>query len=249
MKTNLFKGLKPWVAKHEPEILMGMGVSGFIFSTVWGIKATVKAVKKVEKAKEEMGTITKKEVIRLVWKDYIPVAVSLGLSIPAVISSNRVSNRRNAALAAAFSISERTLQEYQDKTREIVGDKKNQEIKEAVSAERISTAGSPILVTGDGDHLFYEPITGRYFKSTWGKILKAANELNADALTSNCGEITLTDWFDVIGLKGTDISDNLGWRAYEDGTSGLIQIDITSVLKDDVPCGSIEYRTNPKSLM
>lgn len=251
MKMNVFKGLKPWIAKHEPEILLGMGVSGFIFSTVWGIKATVKAVKKVDEVKEELGKdkLTNKEVIKIVWKDYIPVVVGIGLSVPAVISSNRVSNRRNAALAAAFSISERTLQEYQDKTREIVGDKKNQEIKESISADRVAQAPGTVYLTGDGDSVFYEPLSGRYFKTKWAKIQKAANDLNASALTDICGEVTLSDWFDALGLEPTDISDDLGWKVTQDGMAGLIQIEITSVIKDDQPCGSIEYRSNPKSLL
>ena len=43
MKTNIFKTIKPFVARHEPEILMTMGISGMIFSVVWGIKANRKS--------------------------------------------------------------------------------------------------------------------------------------------------------------------------------------------------------------
>ena len=141
MKNNLFTGIKPFVAKNEPEILLGMGISGFIFSTVWGVKATSKAVRKLDLLREELGrdNLTVKEVVRETWRLYLPVALSLSLSVPCVISSNRVSNRRNAALAAAFSISEKTLYEYQEKTKEVVGNKKEQEIHEAVSADRVKT--------------------------------------------------------------------------------------------------------------
>ena len=250
MKNNLFTGIKPFVAKNEPEILLGMGVSGFVFSTIWGIKATSKAIRKLDVLREELDRdkLTVKEVVKETWRLYLPVALSLSLSIPCVISSNRVSNRRNAALAAAFSISEKTLYEYQEKTREVVGKKKEQEIHEAVSADRAArTNNNTVLITGDGDSLFLEPLSGRYFKSNWNKIQRCANELNADSLTDICGEITLTDWFDALGLPKTELSDDLGWTI-KNGPDGLIHVEIDSTLKDQVPCGAIYYRNTPQSL-
>lgn len=250
MKNNLFSGIKPFINKHEPEILLGMGVSGLIFSTVWSVRATTKAVRKLDTLKYELKKekLTVKEVVTETWRLYLPVAASIALSVPCVIASNKVSSRRNAALAAAFTISEKTLHEYQDKTRQIVGDKKEQEIHESISADRVRDhKGETILITGDGDSLFLEPISGRYFKSSWNKIQKCANELNATALTDICGEITLSDWYDRLGLKNTGLSDDLGWTV-KDGSDGLIQVEIDSTLKDDVPCGAIYYRNNPKPL-
>lgn len=250
MKNNLFTGIKPFIGKHEPEILLGMGISGFIFSTVWGVKATAQAVRRLDAKKEELNrdTLTVKEVVKETWRLYLPVVLSIGLSIPCVIASNKVSNRRNAALAAAFSLSEKTLHEYQEKTKEVVGNKKEQEIHESVSADRVDkNSNGTIIITGDGESLFLEPISGRYFKSNWNKILRCANELNADALTNMSGEITLTDWFDALGLPATDISDDLGWTVLN-GVDGLIKIEIDSTLKDQVPCGAIYYRSTPKSL-
>ena len=51
-KINIFKTLRPFAVKYEPEILMVMGISGMIFSTIWGIKATKTAVKKIDIKKE-----------------------------------------------------------------------------------------------------------------------------------------------------------------------------------------------------
>lgn len=252
MKTNILSALKPFVVKYEPEILMTMGLSGLLFSTVWGIKATIKAVRIVDEKKQELKKeiLSGKEIVKAVWKLYIPVVAGTVVSIPCIILGNHVSARRNMALAAAYTISETALQEYQEKTKELVGPKKEQEIHEAVSKDSVSKTypGSKILLTGDGDSLFHESLTGRYFKSNWNKIVKIANELNSEALTGICGEITLTQWFDRLGLPETDISDTMGWIPIN-GKSGMIDISIDSVLTpDDIPCGSIHYNNMPKLL-
>lgn len=252
MKIGILKTIKPFVAKHEPEILAAMGISGMIFSTFWGVKATIVAVRKLDIKKQELqkDKLTAGEVFKETWKLYLPIVVSTAISVPCIVAGNRVSTRRNAALAAAYTISETALQEYQDKTREIIGPKKEQEIHEAVSKDIIEKSydKSQILLTGDGESLFHEPISGRYFKSNWNKILKAANELNADAITDPFGQITLTQWYNVIGLDETEMSDDMGWTIMN-GTSGLIDIQVDSVLTpDNTPCGSIHYNNRPKML-
>lgn len=250
---NPFKYIKPFVSKHEPEILMGMGLSGLIFSTVWAIKATFKASDTIKKYKEskQIDKITKKEAFKLTWKYYWPVVASTLLSIPCVIASNRVSNKRYAALATAYTISEAALQEYQDTTREIVGDKKAKQIQETVNAKKIEETykgENQIILTGNGDSLFFEPLSGRYFKSNWNEISKSANELNADALTNMSGQISLNEWFERLGLEDTEIGDKIGWEL-NNNPKNLIDIEISShVTKDNIPCGSISYRNQPKML-
>jgi len=250
MKLGILKTIKPFTTKHEPEILMAMGLSGMIFSVIWGIRATVKATKRIELKKQRLGvdTLTKTQIFNETWRLYLPVVVSTSLSIPCIIAGNRVSTKRNAALAAAYTISETALQEYQDKTKEIVGQKKEQEIHEAISKDMVNKTypNSQILLTGDGESLFHEPLSGRYFKSNWNKILKAANELNADALTNMGGEITLSDWYIKLGLDPTEMSDNMGWTIIN-GVSGLVDIRVDSTLTpDNIPCGSIYYNNRPK---
>lgn len=251
--NNPFKYIKPFVTKHEPEILMAMGISGLIFSTIWSVKATIKATDKVRQYKEskQIDKITKKELFKLTWRYYWPVAASTALSIPCIIAGNRVSNKRYAALATAYTVSETALQEYQDSTREIVGEKKAKQIQENVDSKKIKETyeeGNQIILTGNGDSLFYEPLSGRYFKSNWNDIAKAANELNAAAISSMLGYITLNEWFNKLGLENTDVGDMLGWELSND-PKNLINIDISShITKDNIPCGAISYKNNPTRL-
>lgn len=243
---NLFKSIKPFMIKHEPEFLMAMGLSGMIFGTCYTIKATKKV------CEIDTSNLTKKQKLKLYAKCYWPVAVTLGLSTACIIAGNRESNKRTTALATAVSVSEKALEEYQQKTLELVGPKKEQAIHEAVSADQITqtypNSSKEIILTGDGDSLFYEPLSGRYFRTNWNKILRAANELNADALTSIDGTITLTEWFDKLGLSKTDISDAMGWTILN-GPNGLINVTIDSAItKDNEPCGAIYYVNRPNIL-
>lgn len=252
--NNPLTYIKPFVSKHEPEILMSMGIGGMIFSLAWGIKASFKAARAIDKYKETYGKdkLTAKETIKLTWKLYLPTVLSVAASVPCVIMSNKVSNKRYAAIATAYTISEAALQEYKDKTKEIIGEKKTKQIEESISDDRVTktySGGKQVILTGNGDSLFYEPLSGRYFKSNWNDILKAANELNSEAITNMSGQTTLNDWFQKIGLETTEIGETLGWNLMNN-SSNLIDISISShITKDNVPCGAIYYNRQPVALI
>ena len=252
--NNPLTYIKPFVSKHEPEILMSMGIGGMIFSLAWGIKASFKAARAIDKYKETYGKgkLTAKETIKLTWKLYLPTVLSVAASVPCVIMSNKVSNKRYAAIATAYTISEAALQEYKDKTKEIIGEKKTKQIEESISDDRVTktySGGNQVILTGNGDSLFYEPLSGRYFKSNWNDILKAANELNSEAITNMSGQTTLNDWFQKIGLETTEIGETLGWNLMNN-SSNLIDISISShITKDNVPCGAIYYNRQPVALI
>lgn len=250
---NPFRYIKPFVVKHEPEILMGMGISGLIFSTVWAVKATFQASAAIQNYKnsKNIDKITPKEAFKLTWRYYWPVAASTLLSVPCIIVGNRVSNKRYAALAAAYTISEAALQEYQEKTREVVGEHKAREIQEQVDAKKVEETykGShQIIMTGNGESTFFEPLSGRYFKSNWNSIAKAANELNAEAIGSMSMSISLNEWFSRLGLEDTEIGDVIGWEL-DGNPNNLINIEITShITKDNIPVGAISYKNQPTKL-
>ena len=253
--ANPLKLVKPFVVKHEPEILIGMGISGLIFSTIWGVKATFKVSKIIENYKREhnLEKLTFKEYLKLSWKHYIPVILSAGVSVPCIIGGTRVSSKRYAALAAAYTISETALQEYQEKTREIVGEKKAKQIQEAVNEDTINKTyqqgGSQIIMTNNGKSRFYEPLSGRYFESSWNDIMKAANDLNARAIGDPAGCITLNDWYEQLRLPPTEIGEYMGWSLSAFSGSTLIDISVSShMTPDNVPVGAIYYRTKPTLL-
>lgn len=239
-----------FVKKYSPEILMSMGIAGMAFSTAWGINATIKATRKIDsiKAKENKTKLTAKEVFKETWKFYIPSALSIIISVPCIIAGNRVSSKRNAALAAAYTLSEAALHEYQSQTKKLVGEVKAKEIDNAVAEESVKKVQpTKEIIMSDGKQLFFEPMTGRYFESTWNDIVQAVNSLNESALASSTGIYYLNDFLERLGLDGTEAGDILGWSTPTFGNSkGLLKISMDSAItKDNKPCGCIHYDVRP----
>ena len=247
---KIFESINNFRVKHEPEILMGVGIAGLLFSTVWAVKATVKATKICEKKKVEENKehLTFKEVFKATWKLYLPVAIGAVVSVPCIIAGNRISTKRTAVMAAAYTLSKTALDEYQNKTKELIGEKKEKEIRDEVVKDKAKEIESKeIILSSDGDQLFLEPLTGRYFKSNWNAIQKACNDLNEKALGGSSGAYSLDDWFECLGLESTEIGQILGWSTpYYGNSHGLMRIHMTtSKTKDNKPCGAICYDVEP----
>ena len=79
---NAIEVTKKAVSKNSSAILTTLGIVGFFGTAALTTKATTKAVKKIERAelkKEKSNELSKKEIVTLVWKDYVP-AFALGIS-------------------------------------------------------------------------------------------------------------------------------------------------------------------------
>ena len=171
-KTNLkgmFDSLKRTTSKHSPQILTGLGVAGLVTTTVLAIKATPKAVRVVEEeAYERKEELTPIEVVKVAWKCYIPTAISMSTSIACILFASSAHRKRNAALAAAYKLSETALIEYRDKVVETIGEKKEKTVREKIAEDKVKNnppTQNTIIMTDSGAELFLEPVSGRYFKS------------------------------------------------------------------------------------
>lgn len=134
LASALWMGAK----KHSPEILVGLGIAGAASSVIFAIKATPKAMILLEEKRQELGVekLEAKEIIKTAAPVYIPTAVSFGVSVACIIGASSVNARRNAALTAAYTLSESTLRTYRDKVLETVGEDKEREIRQAAAIEQ-----------------------------------------------------------------------------------------------------------------
>ncbi len=248
--SKFIKGIGTALSAHSPEILTGIGVAGMITTTILAVKATPKALQLIDDAKEKKkDKLTPAETVKAAWKPYIPAAITGVASAACVIGASSVNFKRNAALTAACQLSTTALSEYKEKVAEVVGEKKETEIREKIAQDRV-TKNPPtqknVIFTGDGDTLFLDSLSGRYFKSNRNKIEKAINDLNfrMTAGTEMC--ISLNEFYIAIGLPQLmPLGEELGWRADE----GLIDIEYDAALTDDQnnACVVIGHRIPPKS--
>ena len=244
--AQLMRVAKTSITKHSPEILTGIGIAGMITTTVLAVKATPKAIRLIEEAKEEKGEdLTKAETVKTCWKTYIPAAATCVAATACLIGASSVSIRRNAMLATAYKLSETAFSEYKEKVVETIGDEKEKVVREKVSEERIKKnpiTKNEIIMTDYGDTQFYETLSGRYFKSDIEQIKKVVNYLNKDMLQDMFGTISLNEFYDELELERIDLGDELGWRV----DKGLIEIDFTSKIADNgKPCIVLDYINSP----
>lgn len=202
------------MVKHSPEILTGIGIAGMITTAILAVKATPKAMELIsEKEYEEHRDLTKMEVVKVAWKPYIPALVTGVASTACLIGANSVNSKRNAALAAAYTLSDQALREYKEKVTEVVGERKEQAIRDKVAEKQVKEhpPTSEVTIVGKGPSLCLEPLSMRYFNCDIDRIKKAENEMNAEILSGICGWITVNDFYDQLDLPHTDTGDKLGW--------------------------------------
>ena len=243
--TNFVKTTKVFLGKHSPEILTGIGVTGMIGSTILAVKATPKALILLEEAAcEKEDILTPIETVKVTWKLYLPAVITGIASISCIIGASAVNSKRNAALATAYTISEKALTTYRDKVIETIGEKKEKEIKEKIAQDEVNkkpASSSSIILTSKGNTLCMDYISGRYFRSDLDTIRKVVNELNREMTYQNY--ISLDEFYSRLGLESIKNSSRLGWNLDD----GLIELEFSTCLTDeDEPCVVIDHVVAPK---
>lgn len=244
--AGFFKSAQAVVSKRSPEILTGIGIAGMITATVLAVRSTPKALELIEEKKKEDGVdkLPPVEVVKTTWKCYLPAAITTVTSVACLVGASRENLRRNAALATAYKLSETALTEYREQVVETIGEKKEQVVREKVNQKRLEqtpVTKNEIFITGDGDTIFLDPLSKRFFKSDIDRVRKVENALNKQMLHDICGSVSVNEFYDELGLERTDIGDYLEWN-----TEHLIDLDITPGMADNgKPCLVIGHHNAP----
>lgn len=251
-KADVLKFLnstKAKVSKHSPAILIGLAIVSGGTAVVLAVKDTPKALKRIEDKKQEyqVDKLSPWETVKTTWPCYIPTAIAFTFAAGCAIGSQSIHVKRNAALAAAYKISETALLEYRDKVIETIGEKKEQTVRDKVAQEQINknpVKQSEVIVTGKGTSLCLDPFSKRYFEADIEAIRRAENKLNKAMMQSICGSSSLNDFYVEIGLEPVDdaIGYTLGWNSEHQ-----IDIDIRpGMTPDERPCLVIGHYNPPK---
>jgi hypothetical protein len=244
----IVKQAEKFTTDHSPQILTGIAVAGTVATAVLTGKATIKALRLTETRQRELDlsgsahVIDFKETVANTWKCYVPpVAVGV-VTISSILLVNQIGTRRAAAVAAAYAVSEKAYSEYKEKVVEKLGENKEQAVRDDIAQDRVRNnpvTENQIIVSGGGKVLCYEPYTGRYFMSDMETLKKAQNDLNYQVLNNYYA--SLSDFYDLIGLDRTKISDDMGWNSDK-----LLELSFSTVLSDDDrPCMVMDYQVVP----
>lgn len=151
--------------KKSPEILVVTGIVGVVTSTVMACKATIKAEKIVEEAKETINDIhtaneegvTKagevyypedmKKDLTIAYvqtgvkfaKLYGPAVLTGVCSIACILASHRILKKRNVALAAAYTTLNESFKDYRNRVAERFGEQVEKELRYNIKAKEVET--------------------------------------------------------------------------------------------------------------
>lgn len=251
------KAARRSVSRNASKILGGLAITGGITAVYFAVTATPKAMILLDEKKKELGVekLDAKTIIKTAGPAYIPTAVSMGLSAACTIGAIHVDERRNAALAAACTLSESALKTYQDKVVETIGKEKEQEIREAVTLDKMAKCPEPksipVAKGVKSDDISYdqmvkcwESLSGNYIWTSKNALERALNGANKQLLSDF--RVTENDLFDYLGMEHNRNGDLLGWD-----TETTLEIETFYVSKldeDGMPCLVLDYATPPKWL-
>lgn len=243
--TAFVNKTKATVIKNGPTILTVMGIVGWGTATVFAVAETPKALRLISDAEKEKGApLTTMEKVKAGYKPYIAPAVTAVVSTGCLIGACNVSAGRTAALATAYQLSTSALKDYKEQVVEVVGEKKEQVIREKVAEKKIKenpASTAQIVYTGRGKTRCFDVTSGRYFDSDRSSIEKVINKLNQRMLGGEM-YISLNEFYTDIGLEPIPIGDKIGWN-----TDAIIEPHFSSQLDDtDTPVLVLDYMVAPR---
>jgi len=263
---ELFGKASYFLNDNSASILTGIGVAGVITTSVLTGKAVLKAEELIDnehlqrsiiakrEAAGQIGTrasgeghgkmqfLTTQEKLKLTWQVFAPPILAGATTILAIILANRMASKEIAALAAAYTISDKALQEYKEKVVEKIGPGKEQAIRDELVAKKLAenpVESSEVIIIGKGEVLCYDVYSGRYFQSSVEEIKRAENKINFEIV--NCNYASLSSFYDELGLPPNGMSDVLGFNL-----DNRLEIKFSSHLSTDGrPCVAMEYHFPP----
>jgi hypothetical protein len=149
------------IMKHSPEILVVVGVAGFVVSAVMACKATTKVGEVLEVAKKTLDDIQTVEADESLAEKYSPEdakkdklivyvqtgvklavlygpAIAVGVaSIGCVLASHKILGNRNIGLAAAYATVDNSFKEYRNQVIQRFGKKVDEELKYKITSSEV----------------------------------------------------------------------------------------------------------------
>lgn len=202
---GLVRSSQLYLKRNASTILTVVGGAGVVTTTVLGIKATPKAMKLLENAKEEKGeNLTRLEKVKVVAPVYIPTVISGAATLTCIFGANILNKRYQASLMSAYALLDNSYKEYKDKVEELYGEDADDKINEELAKDKYKETELK-----NDEVLFYDEYSNRYFKSTILKVAQAEYNVNRDIHMRGWAE--LNEYYERLGLDDFDDYEALGW--------------------------------------
>lgn len=253
---GLLRQVQVFCKRNASTILTVTGGVGVVTTAVMAVKATPKALKRIEEAKEEKGEeLTKLETVVISAKPYIPAIVTGTATIACIFGANVLNKRQQASLMSAYALVDNSFKEYKNKLKELYGEETHNDIINSIMIEKADedmnvtaanfcTVCDLSLEENDGEpKLFYDEHSGRYFEATIERVLQAEYHLNRNYILR--GYSYLNEFYEFLGISETDYGSVLGWAPKDEGEYWIDFNHRKTVMDDGLEVYIIEMPFEP----
>lgn len=227
--SSMFPRAKQYAIEHAPQILTGIGVSALIGAGIVAVKNTPAAYEDIQEKKRDDGVskLPLWDIVKIGAKYYVVPAGMAIAGAACIFSGLHVSNSRADAFAALAASEAIRLKDTRDVVKDKFGEKKANEVEEAVSRKEIEREGVPdikyIEQSGHGDQIVWWPNFERWFQCDIGWIRRVVNECNHEIEEGDINEndpydtktlsgVCLNRFLAGLGIAKCDIGMMLGWN-------------------------------------
>ena len=219
--ANAFDSAAKFTDKNTPAILTGLALAGVVTTVVLTVHATKEATLDIleddELPVDEDGNIPKKEIVKKVWKRYVPVVGGIVLTGVCIVGAQHINHRRQVALAAAYELADTALKTYKQEVIEQIGKNKEKKIQASVD-DKVVKRDPPkeefVANLHDNDVVFRDSMTGQYFVSNIDKVKAAAHKANSDMHNDR---VYLNDFLYDCGANFSDMGNDYYMDYFETG--------------------------------
>ena len=236
---------RAFLKQNSPTILTCIGGVGVIATSIMAVKATPKALQRIEQAKEEKGEeLTKLETVKVAGPVYIPAALAGIGTLTCIFGANALSKRQQASLASAYALLNSSYNEYRKKVDELYGEDAGANVRAGIAKDKYDENEVSV---GEGKQLFFDQFSGRYFESTIEDVQRAEYRVNRDLVMRDY--VSLNEFYEHLGVPTIEAGDTLGWSNGGNFASyWQTWIDFShqkTLIDDDLECYIIHMQTEP----
>lgn len=243
--NKLVRKSQLFVKRNSSTILTCLGAAGVIATTITAVKATPKAVARLEQAKLEKGdTLTKLEIVQVTAPAYVPSILIGTATITCIFGANVLGKRQQASIMSAYALLDSSYKDYRKKVEDLYGEEVDTHIKKEVAKDKYKDGD--VTVSKDKE-LFYDLFSERYFESTIEEVQRAEYRVNRNLVMRDYAY--LNEFYEELGIEPLDSGYRYGWstganmtlywQTWIDFTHETMEMD------DGLQCKIIEMQCEP----
>ena len=246
MKPNKFT---QFLSNNSPMLALTGSGAGYVGTVFLTIRATKKAIKKVEqlKAEQPKRIFTKKEIFKATYKYYIPV-LSMGIASMVLLCYAGASyEKRNRAAIAACALSENAFREFKEAVEEKLSDDQLKEVYSKVGEKTIAAVDTPVPAEPsggpDGKYWFIEPFGKHEFRSTKEEVLDKIAAIRMRLSGDPWNFCSIEEYCYDLGVEAPNLNEKVGWNT----DIGLPRVDFGyGHLRNGTPAFTLIHYVQPR---